>query len=1240
MLRERTDTISVLPHFVLNGLLALLVLMSWGNNTHAQVPSGFSNAQILNGFQEPVGFTFDANGRWYVWEKRGKVWIVENGVRRSQPLVDISAEVGNWRDHGCLGFTLDPNFLINGRIYLLYTVDRHHLMNFGTGNYSANTDQYFAATIMRITRYTATGPNFNSVDPASRLILMGETRQTGAPILHESHSTGQLVFGSDGTLLAGIGDAADYSVMDIGSDPNTYYSQALVDGILTPAENIGSMRSQMVNCLNGKILRLDPNTGDGIPSNPFYDAVEPRAPRSRVWALGLRNPYRMKLRPGTGSTDPAQADPGVLYLGDVGASTWEELDVCSEGGQNFGWPLYEGMESNTGFMSALVQNVDAPNPRFGQDGCTQQYFNYNELIVQDSPLHLNAHPNPCDPGLQVPVNIPTFFHRRPSVDWEHSNRSRSGGFNGNVAVTYDLDAPGAPVPGPRFGGNAALGGTWIRGIGWPIGYQDVYLHGDYGQGWVKRFDFNEANEPLSVANFASTLGGIVFMNEGPDGALWYVRYESNAIWKISPIGVTNLPPIAMADQSAQYGPGPLTVNFSAAGSSDPENGTLTYSWNFGDGNSGSGFSVQHMFTAPPGVPTSFTVTLTATDPQGAQNTRTLLVSVNNTPPVAAITSFPNGHLYPPGVDTTYALQASVSDAEHPPGQLSYSWRTILHHNDHVHPEAQITTTSGSTIISGVGCYGDEFSFEVVLTVTDAGGLSTTVTNWLYPRCAAITPTAVISATPAFGLGPLSVQLNGSGSVDNGIISGYSWDFGDGTTATGPQVTKVFTALGEYQVALTVTDNDGLTGHVTKVITVLNSLPPQCAGAAGSLLRQYWNNVTGSSVSSLISSPNYPNSPTGSNYLTSFQGPSSFGNDYGTRVRGYIVAPTTGNYVFTLTSDDDAVLYFSANADPLYKQSICSVSGFTDPSEFNKFASQTSASVPLVAGRYYYIELLHKEGSGSDHFAVWWQTPSNSTRTIIPSSALVAWQDCMPSVELRAFLKGPFDLSNNLMNDALRSASLVPGTEPFSALGFTQAGGGGAETVSAATLAVGGKNAVVDWVLVELRNKNTPATIVATRAALLQRDGDIVGSDGYQRLLFNVPADNYYIAVRHRNHFGAMTATSVLLGPLAAEVDLTRTTTATYGVNARVLLNPGRMALWSGNVVRDALLKYTGQNNDRDPLLLQVGSSVPTSMVSGYYLSDVNLDGVVKYTGMNNDRDPIIVNLGGSTPNLTRQEQLP
>ena len=1204
------------------------------------VPTGFNNALVMAGWTEPVGFTFDANGRWYVWERNGKVWIVENGVRLAQPLIDISDEVGGWRDHGLLGFTLDPNFLTNGKIYLMYAVDRHHLMNFGTPNYNAATNQYYAATIMRITRYTAIGPSYNTVDNNSRLVLLGETRKTGVPLLHESHSTGQLVFGSDGTLLATVGDGASYNNVDVGSDGGTYFSQALTDSILKPKENVGAMRSQLVDCHNGKLLRIDPNTGDGIPSNPFYDPTAPRAPRSRVWAMGLRNPFRMTRRPGTGSSNPADGNPGAFYIGDVGWATWEDLHVCYEGGMNFGWPIFEGGEQNDGYMNALTYNQDAPNPLYGIGGCSQQYFYFQDLIKQDVPVHINGHPNPCNSAVQVPTVIPHFFHSRPAIDWQHGNRSRSMGFSGNTAITYDLDAVGAPVPGPRFGGNASVGGTWITGLGWPTGYQNVYMHGDYGGAWIKKFAFNAQEQPVSVANFGGALGAVVFMNQGPDGALWYVKYEANAIWKISPIGVTNLPPVAAATQTVQYGPGPLTVGFNAASSSDPENGALTYSWNFGDSFTGTGQTINHTFTPGTSLPTSYTVTLTVTDVGGLTNQTTLLVSVNNTPPQPTITSFPNGHLYPPGVDTTYALTANVTDLEHTPAQIAYQWQTILHHNNHSHPETPTTQPTGSTVITGEGCYTDDFYYEVKLKVTDAAGLSTTVTNWLYPRCTSIAPTAAIFSSVNFGPGPLNVTMSGASSSDNGSIVSYVWDFGDGTSASGVTQNKTFTDVGDYYVTLTVTDNTGLTGTATKVISVISYAAPQCVGATGSIMRQVWNNISGNYVPNLTASPNYPNSPSSTNYPTSFTGGAELGDNYGTRFRGYIIAPTTGNYVFTACSDDASVVYLSLNAEPAYKVQICSVPEWTNVAEFNKYPEQTSASIPLVAGRYYYVEMLHKEGSGGDNVSLYWQTPTNSTRTVIPGSVLARWQDCVPSVILRANLQGAFNTSNNLMRDDLRAASLVPTTEPYTGLGFTQVGGGGGETVSGATLAVTGKNAVVDWVLVELRNATTPSTIIATRSALLQRDGDIVGTNGYSRLLFNVANGNYHVAVRHRNSLGVMTGTAQALGANAATVDLTQPFTSTYGTNARATVNPGRMGLWSGNVARDNVLKYTGSGNDRDPILVAVGSTTPNNIATGYMQSDITLDGQVKYTGTANDRDPIIVNIGGNTPNNVRSEQLP
>lgn len=1220
---------------------ALLLFLAARPVTAQTLPGGFVSSLVMDGWFSPVGATWDANGRMYVWEKSGRVWIVENGVRLPNPLLNLLEEVGNWADHGMLGFALDPNFLTNGRVYAMYVVDRHHLLYFGTPDYSAAMNDYGTATIVRIVRYTATGPGFNTVDPSTRTILLGETISTGAPVLYNTHGAGTLLFARDGTLLASIGEGASAASTDVGSATESYFAQALADGIIRTAENVGAFRSQMVNSFNGKILRMDPNTGDGVPSNPFYDPAQPRAPRSRVWALGLRNPYRMTLKPNTGSTNPADGDVGTLFIGDVGWSTWEEVNVCTEGGQNFGWPLFEGFSPVDSYQAALTENLDMENPLFNGVSCTQRYFRFIDLLKEDTPVHVNGHPNPCSPSTQVPNYIPKFFHSRPSIDWLHGNQSRCGGFNGTTAVTYDLDAPGSPVPGPRFGGNAPIGGPWRQWSGFPAQYQNSAFHADFANGWIRRFVYDAQDRIQSVHDFASGLGMISWLGAGPDGCLHYIKYGTGAeLRRICNTATVNLPPVAVATQSVQYGPGPLLVSFTGNQSSDPENGPITYLWNFGDGGPTSSLANPvRTFTAPAGQPAMYTVTLTVTDNVGQQASTTLIVSVNNTPPNVSITSIPANAYYPVGVDTVFQLAAQVTDAQHGPAQLTYAWQTTLVHNTHEHQGPIVNAVTGSTLVSGEGCDGQTYYYRVNLTVTDAHGLSGSDTRFMYPRCYAIAPVAVIQASVLAGTAPLQVQFDGTGSYDPGTIVSYFWDFGDGTTSTSATPLKTFTDLGDRVVTLRVTDNDGLTGMASRIISVLALTPPQCMGAAGGLLRQFWTGIGGTSIPDLVNHPNYPNNPSGSSVITTFQGPTNWANNYGTRVRGYIVAPQTGLYTFTVTSDDASAVYLSLNAEERHKRLICSVPGNTLANEFNKFPTQVSASIQLVAGAYYYVELLHKEGSSNDHFALYWQTPSNSTRTIIPGSALVQWADCPPGVRLRANLSGPYSAANNLMRDDLRVAGYIPLNQPYSSLGYAFVNGGGSEATTSARLQQTGPNAVVDWVVVELRNKNNPGQVLASRAALLERDGDIVGTDGFARLNFNVAPDNYHVAVRHRNHLAVMTASPQRLDASEALIDFTLSATGTWGTQAQSAMPNGRMAFWCGDVSRDGVLRYVGQNNDRDPILVAIGGAVPTNQLLGYRLEDVNMDGRVRYVGDGNDRDPILLNIGGSIPTAVRLQQL-
>ena len=247
------------------------------------------------------------------------------------------------------------------------------------------------------------------------------------------------------------------------------------------------------------------------------------------------------------------------------------------------------------------------------------------------------------------------------------------------------------------------------------------------------------------------------------------------------------------------------------------------------------------------------------------------------------------------------------------------------------------------------------------------------------------------------------------------------------------------------------------------------------------------------------------------------------------------------------------------------------------------------------------------------------------------------------VAARVFLEGPYNAGVGTMNDGLRALGLVPTTEPYTGLGYVHVGGGG-ETTSPAILAQPGSNAVVDWVVLELRDMIAPSIVVATRSALLQRDGDVVDTDGVSAVSMFIGQGDYYVAVRHRNHLGCMTVSpEPFFSGQTPAVDFTQSSTATYGVDARKTSGSAvpKQLLWAGDVTFNHIIKYIGSGNDRDLILTTVGSTTPNNVVGNTYSTrDVNMNGEVRYTGSGNDRDPILLNVGSTTPNNVRTEQLP
>ncbi|HYV90793.1 MAG TPA: PKD domain-containing protein [Chitinophagales bacterium] len=802
-------------------LFPFLPLLFFFTSIKAQLPADFVDQLVAGGLDQVMGIKFDTTGRMWEWEKRGVVKIFENGAFLPTPFIDISEEVGNFGDLGLLAFAIDPGFYNNGYFYLYYTVDRYYLLHYGTSDYDPLSNDYHNATINRLTRYTAdAATNFTTVIPGSRVILIGPDKKSGVPVLHQAHQGSSLVFGTDKSLLITTGDGASPSEADNGSQDDTYWVQALADSIITPKENVGAYRAQLVDCYNGKVLRIDPQTGAGLASNPFYDTSNPFSPASRVWCLGFRNPFKSALKPGTGSTNPDDGNPGSLYIGDVGWNGWEELDIATYGGQNCGWPVYEGMDEEQEYAIAPALNLDAPNPLYQVNGCADQYFNFNDLITQAT-LGVPSFPNPCNSSVMVPSNYYTFVHSRPVIDWSHNFGTQIPTYTGNDASWVYIDDQNSPVQGSDFTGYCAIGGIWYTGHNYPAQYQNTYFIGDFVSEWIKNFTFESTENLLSVSDFHTAPGGIVCMDMDPDDEfIYYVRYPDQ-IRKIAYLGIVNLAPEAVATSDVNYGVTPLTVNFKGSSSSDPEGGVLTYLWDFGDGQTKTKKNPSHTFTAPAGVPTAFTVTLTVTDDHGLTSSTHLIISLNNTPPNVTITSFANGDSYTVGTNITLPLQASVTDDEQGPGQLFYQWQTILHHNTHTHPQPVDTNKITSTVLAGEGCDGQTYSYQIILTVTDAAGLSTTKDGWLYPNCAAVPPSAYFTATPDIGFVPVEVSFDASLSTNGGdSIVSYHWDFGDGATATGITAAHTYNSTGNYIAALTLTDNYGLTDIYSLTIAVI------------------------------------------------------------------------------------------------------------------------------------------------------------------------------------------------------------------------------------------------------------------------------------------------------------------------------------------------------------------------------------------------------------------------------------
>jgi YVTN family beta-propeller protein len=239
--------------------------------------------------------------------------------------------------------------------------------------------------------------------------------------------------------------------------------------------------------------------------------------------------------------------------------------------------------------------------------------------------------------------------------------------------------------------------------------------------------------------------------------------------------------------------------------------------------------------------------------------------------------------------------------------------------------------------------------------------------------------------------PSSLQINATAPAGttlvysaSGLPAGLSMNAALGLISGTP------TTSGIFSVTVTAAGG-GLTSTQNFTWTTLLSNT-----GSGTILREWWTGINGGIlVSDLTSSASYPNSPTGSSQLTSFETPTDWADNMGQRVRGYIHPPVTGQYRFWIASDDEGQLRLSTNRDPANVTLIAGVPQWSGPREWNKFPQQTSSLITLQAGQSYYVEALMKEGAGADNLAIAWATPGSSTPVVIEGQYLSPWVNNSP-----------------------------------------------------------------------------------------------------------------------------------------------------------------------------------------------------------------------------------------------------
>jgi glucose/arabinose dehydrogenase len=616
---------------------------------------------------------------------RSVLHTARNGTLRRTTASGDTAVVGTLAvythdEEGLQGVGVDPGFATNRFIYLYYAPP----LSTPAGD-APDTGTDFSAWngVNRLSRFTLTADWKLSAErtildvPASRGICC--------------HVGGDIDFDAAGNLYLSTGDdsnpfqSAGYSPLDERANRNPAFDAQRTAG--------------NTNDLRGKILRIKVNA-DGTYTSPSGNMFAPgtAGTRAEIYAMGFRNPFRMTVDKATGVVYVGDYGPDAGASSTRGPSGQVEFNRVTAPG-NYGWPYCTG--TNTTAETYADFNFAT--------GAVGAKYNCAGGPVNNSPRNTGL-------GTLPPAK---------------SSWIRYGGDAGTPAEFGGGSE--SPMGGPVYRYNASSTST----TKFPQSLDGHFFAGELGRGWIKPIHVGTDGSVGEISNFPWNGKQVMDLAFGPDGALYVLDYgtgyfngdENSALYRYDYVGGGNRAPTAVANADKRSGQAPLTVQFSSAGSSDPEGGALTYRWDFGDGTSSTAANPSKTFTAN-GV---YDAKLTVTDPQGATGSANVQIGVGNTAPTVRINAPGDGQVFSFGDTISYSV--TVTDPEDPGIDCSKVKMTyVLGHDQHGH---QITSKNGCNGTLTIPVDGEHDTAANIFAVfdaeyTDAGGLTTHTQHTLQP----------------------------------------------------------------------------------------------------------------------------------------------------------------------------------------------------------------------------------------------------------------------------------------------------------------------------------------------------------------------------------------------------------------------------------------------------------------------------------------------------------------------------